>query len=128
MTPTDSWMIGISPYSKHAEQALKFVRFITLDPEGSAIAAGAQMPANKVSFQQYAQRNTEVGGAATAPFASILSYELANTAVSRPHSVGYVAFEEIMNKTFSDIRNGADAAAGLAKADQALKAAFARLQ
>jgi len=128
VTPTDSWMIGISPYSKHAEQALKFVRFITLDPEGSAIAAGAQMPANKVSFQQYAQRNTEVGGAATAPFASILSYELANTAVSRPHSVGYVAFEEIMNKTFSDIRNGADAAAGLAKADQALKAAFARLQ
>jgi ABC-type glycerol-3-phosphate transport system substrate-binding protein len=128
VTATDSWMIGISPYSKHAEQALKFVKFITLDPEGSAMAAGAQMPANKISFQQYADRNTVAGGVATAPFATILSYELTHTAVSRPHSVGYVAFEEIMNKTFSDIRNGADAAAALAKADLALKAAFARIK
>ena len=121
-------MIGISPYSKHAERALKFVKFITLDPEGSAMAAGAQMPANKISIQQYADRNTVAGGVATAPFATILSYELTHTAVSRPHSVGYVAFEEIMNKTFSDIRNGADAAAALAKADLALKAAFARIK
>jgi multiple sugar transport system substrate-binding protein len=86
------------------------------------------MPANKISFQQYAERNTQAGGDATAPFAAILSYELAHTAVSRPHSVGYVAFEEVMNKTFSDIRNGADAAAALVKADQALKAAFARIR
>jgi ABC-type glycerol-3-phosphate transport system substrate-binding protein len=128
VTATDSWMIGISPYSKHAEQALKFVSFITLDPEGAAIAAGAQMPANKISFRQYAERNTATGGDATAPFAKILSYELTHTAVSRPHSVGYVAFEEVMNKTFSDIRNGADAASALNKADQALKAAFTRIK
>ncbi len=127
-TPTDSWMIGISPYSKYPEQALKFVKFITLDPEGSAIAAGAQMPANKQAFKTYAETNSSSGGEATAAFGAIVAHELANTAVSRPRSVGYVAFEEIMNRTFSDIRNGAEAQSALTKADQALTSAFTRIK
>ena len=47
------------------------------------------------------------------PVIDIITYELQNTAVGRPRTVGYVAFETVMNKAFSDIRNGAEAKAAL---------------
>ena len=58
----------------------------------------------------------------------MLSYELNNTAVSRPKTIGYIAFEEIMNKAFSDVRNCTDAKEVLDGAQDQLTSVFARLR
>ena len=47
--------------------------------------------------------------------------------MSRPRTVGYVLFEQIINRAFSDVRNGADARTELARTQDALQTAFARL-
>ncbi len=129
VTPTGSWTIGINPKSVKQDAALKFAKYLTLDGEGALLAStiAPQPPANKAAFAAYLKRETDAGGENTAPFAQIISHELANTAVSRPRSIGYVAYEEIMNRMFSDIRNGAEAKPALERAEAALKVAFSRL-
>jgi len=129
-TPTDSWSIAVSPYSEHKDLALKFARFMTLDDQGALMSTQnlPLPPANKAAFDAYLQRMEGQGGAVLAGYADLVRYELANTAVHRPRSVGWVNFEQIMNKAFSDVRNGADPAATLHAAAEALKSAFARLR
>jgi multiple sugar transport system substrate-binding protein len=129
-TPTDSWSIGVNPYSEHKDVAIKFARFMTLD-DGGALMSTEKLPlppANKAAFDAYLKRMEQQAGATLVGYDALVRYELANTAVHRPRSIGYVNFEQIMNKAFSDVRNGADAAATLKSADEALRSAFARLR
>ncbi|HTJ92373.1 MAG TPA: sugar ABC transporter substrate-binding protein [Pararobbsia sp.] len=130
VTPTDSWAVGISPHSKHANEALKFALFMTIDDQGALLSTQTNPlpPANKTAFERHVTEETKLGGDSTAPYATLLPYELKNTAISRPRTVGYVAFEEIMNKAFSDVRNGADPKQTLERANNQLKAMFARLK
>ena len=130
VTPTDSWAVGISPHSKHQAEALKFATFMTLDTAGDLLttAQNPLPPANKAAFTQHVAQVTKAGGASTAPYGPILDYELGNTAVSRPRTTGYVLFEEIMNRAFSDVRNGTAAQPALDRAEGQLKAGFSRLR
>lgn len=130
VTPTDSWAVGISPHSKHQAEALKFASFMTLDIEGDLLttAQNPLPPANGAAFAQHVEQVTKAGGEATAPYGRLLDHELKATAVSRPRTVGYVLFEEIMNKAFSDVRNGADAKQVLDRSEAQLKVAFGRLR
>jgi multiple sugar transport system substrate-binding protein len=130
VTPTDSWAVGISPHSKHPNEALKFALYMTIDDEGALLSTATNPlpPANKAAFDHHVSEETRLGGESTAPYATLLPYELKTTAISRPRTVGYVAFEEIMNKAFSDVRNGADAKATLDRAESQLKAMFGRLK
>lgn len=130
VTPTDSWAVGISPHSKHPNEALKFAMYMTIDDQGALLSTQTNPlpPANKAAFDRHVSEETKLAGDSTSPYAAILPYELKNTAVSRPRTVGYVAFEEIMNKAFSDVRNGADPKQTLDRANDQLKAMFARLK
>lgn len=130
VTPTDSWSIAVSPYSQHRDAAIKFARFMTLDNDGALLSTAALPlpPANKAAFDAFLKRQTAAGGEVTQGYETLVRYELENTAVSRPRSVGYVAFEEIMNRTFSDVRNGAQAGPALQTAQTALSRALARMQ
>ncbi|MBR0796047.1 sugar ABC transporter substrate-binding protein [Bradyrhizobium jicamae] len=130
VTPTGSWTIGVNPKSARKDAALKFAKFLTLDANGALLAStiAPQPPVNKVAFDAYLKRESEAGGENTAPFAKIISHELANTTVSRPRTIGYVVFEEIMNRMYSDIRNGAEAKSSLERTQAALSSAFSRLE
>lgn len=130
VTPTDSWSIAVSPYSQHRDAAIKFARFMTLDNDGALLSTAALPlpPANKTAFDAFLKRQTAAGGEVTQGYETLVRYELENTAVSRPRSVGYVAFEEIINRTFSDVRNGAEAGPALQTAQTALSRALARMQ
>jgi len=130
VTATDSWAVGISPHSKHPDEALKFATYLTVDDEGALLttAANPLPPANKAAFKKNVEQQTALGGEATAPYGELLAYELSNTAVSRPRTVGYVAFEEVMNRAFSDVRNGADPKQVLERAQKQLTATFGRLK
>ena len=130
VTPTDSWAVGINPHSKHQAEALKFAMFMTVDDNGALLSTEMNPlpPSNKVAFDRYLQEQTKRGGASTATYATLLPYELKNTAVSRPRTIGYVSFEDVMNKAFSDVRNGADANQTLARAQSQLKSLFSRMR
>lgn len=130
VTPTDSWGVSISPYAAHPKEALKFAEYITINPEGAGLTVKNNpiAPVNKVAYGPYidwiASLDPKVGPDAK----KIMTYELADTAVSRPRSIGYVAFETVMNKAFSDLRNGADVQKTLDFAQQQLKSQLARIR
>ena len=127
--PTDSWALGISPFTDQPEAAWKFAEFISLNPEGSYLTV-ANLPIPPVNLQAYTTYidKVEKNNGAIGPTAKeVMTYELANSSVSRPRSVGYVAFEEVMNRAFSDLRNGADVKSTLEQAEAQLKSALSRL-
>lgn len=128
-TPTDGWALAVSPYSKHQDAAWKFVQFLTLDQQGSASTiAGRPFPsANKATEQLYLQKLPDLAGGNAPQISTLLSYELTNTAIHRPRTIGYIEFETVMNKAFADIRNGSDPKQRLSQASDELKTAFARL-
>lgn len=130
VVPTDSWAVGISPHAAHPDEAKKFVEYLSINPEGAllSVANNPIPPTNEVAYTTYidgiAALDPEVGPAAK----EIMTYELAKNSVSRPRSIGYVAFEEIMNRAFSDIRNGADVTTTLQQAQDQLNSTLARIQ
>jgi multiple sugar transport system substrate-binding protein len=122
-TSTDSWALGISPFSKNQDAAKTFVRYMTVDPTGAWLASSRNIPVQKQAYQRYL-RSITASGKQGKQLATIMQYEIAHTAVHRPTSVGYVDFESVMNKAFSDIRNGSSPAARLKQATQELKTAL----
>ncbi len=130
VTPSASWAVGVRPHSKPPAEAMEFAPVMSIDPAGDLLttAQNPLPPANKGAFQQHVAQAIKAGGPGAEPYRQLLDYELSNTAVSRPRTVGYVLFEEIMNKAFSDVRNGEAAQPALDRAQAQLKAAFSRLR
>ncbi|MFA1675368.1 extracellular solute-binding protein, partial [Rhizobium mongolense] len=121
VTPTGSLALALNPHSQHIDAARAFAEFASLNAEGNYLTASVYplIPTNAEAFKTYAQKL----GADTAkigPAIDIINYELQNTAVSRPRTIGYVTFETVINKAFGDIRNGADVSDTLKAADQQL--------
>jgi len=125
VTPSGSWLIGVSPFSQHPDIATQFAEWITLDPTGSAQVNPEGIPIQKDSLSSYLANLSNTPGWGN-DMANIIKYELANTAVMRPVSVGYVDFETIMNNAFADIRNGQDPATTLQDASDQITSTFAR--
>jgi ABC-type glycerol-3-phosphate transport system substrate-binding protein len=126
VTPTGSWSLGINPASKQQGMARKFIEFATLDPAGNLATTKTTtiIPANLAAQKEYLPAMDSFSGAKTAGAAAITAYESANTAVSRPVSVGYIQFEEVLGKAFADIRNGSNADARLQEATRQLTEAW----
>jgi multiple sugar transport system substrate-binding protein len=126
VTPTGSWSLGINPASKQQAMARKFVEFATLDPAGNLATTSTTtiIPANVAAQKQYTPKMDAFSGAKTAGAAAITAYESEHTAVSRPVSVGYIQFEEVMGKAFADIRNGTNPGTRLQQATQQLNEAW----
>jgi len=124
VTPTGAWSWGVSANSDNPEEALEFIRFAALDPEGAlATAQGFPLPpANLLTFETYYSENQLVEGVG-----DLISYELANTSRIRPRTRGYVEFEEFMGQAFEDIRNGSDPATALQSAQDLIEQAWSRL-
>lgn len=129
-TPTDSWAIGINPYAANKDAALKFAQFLTLDPDGNylTVSANPLPPTNAKAYERYINEIAKLGNGVGGPARDIITFEIAKTAVGRPRSVGYVAFEEVMNRAFSDIRNGADVRQTLDQAQSQLTSTLSRIR
>lgn len=129
VTSTGSWAIGVSPFGQNLEAGHRLAAFMTLDPQGAGIAmqATSAVPVNKDAYATYLGRLATLS-AGRGDAGAILTHEIANTAVPRPRSRGYVVFEEIMNRAFRDIRNGADTRRTFASAEQQLTSTLARLR
>ncbi|TYB90147.1 sugar ABC transporter substrate-binding protein [Oceaniovalibus sp. ACAM 378] len=129
VTPTGSWSVAINPNSEKKDAARAFAEYISLDPEGAylSIKNNPNILVNAEAFKNYSADmdglTDKIGSAI-----DIISYETKNTAVGRPRSRGFVTFETIMNRTFSDLRNGTDAETALKGAERQLDRALGRIQ
>lgn len=127
VTATGSWALAVNPNAANREAAQLFAEFATLTKEGAYLSTTVvpNVPLQKDAFVQFASRfeplEEKIG-----PASDLLAYELANTVIPRPTSVGYIVFETEMGRAFSDIRNGAPAAEVLAQTEQRLQRLLAR--
>jgi multiple sugar transport system substrate-binding protein len=122
VTPTDSWAVGISAFSKKQDAARQFVQFMTLRADG-VIAASQTMnwpPVNTAAMSSYLNYLHQIAPAETSHLGELLETDLQRYAQHRPKSVGYVQFETTMNKAFADLRNGLDVDSVLDGAQSAL--------
>lgn len=110
-TSTDSWSVGVSPFTEHAEASKKFASYITLDKAGAVESSErGNIPVQNDAFSAYQDYLNTQSPEQGESIGSILTNNLATNTVSRPKSIGYVDFETTMNSMFSDIRNGSDPA------------------
>lgn len=128
-TPTDSWALGLNPFSDQQETAREWLEYLALEKEGALLGAQnvpvppTQVDAFREWIREVSERPTEPKG-----WDELIKYELDNTAVHRPRSIGYVQFEEVMNTAFEDIANGADVRATLQRASNELDEALEPLR
>ncbi len=126
VTPTGSWSLGVNSASKKKEAAITFVKFASLTEAGNlAVAKGiGSIPAHKTAVPKYLVTLDAVAGAKSAGVSKLLTHEVSKTAVPRPATVGFVQFNDILNKAFGDIRNGSDIATRLKQASASLGEAW----
>ncbi|WES66006.1 sugar ABC transporter substrate-binding protein [Microbacter sp. GSS18] len=130
VTPTGSWSWGINAASNNKAAARAFLEYVALNPEGNLTSTETQtiIPANSEAAAEYLPTLEAMGGDNSAGAADLIAYEIDNTAVARPVSVGYVQFEALINQAFADIRNGSDAADRLEQAQQQIEDAWSQLR
>lgn len=128
-TATGSWALALNPNAANRDAAVKFLQFATLTGEGAylTVSANPLPPVNAEAYEKWKETLTGLT-AKIGPVVDIVSYETQNTAVGRPRTVGFVAFETVMNRAFSDIRNGADVEATLQQAQEQLTSQLARIR
>jgi len=120
-TATGSWALSLNPFSKEKEAAAIFMKWMSVDDGGGYIVnrTTPELPANVEGKTSYYERDV-FSSPEGEKAAKIIDFETSNTAVNRLSTVGYVEFEEVMNRAFSDIRNGADAKSTLENAAKEL--------
>lgn len=112
-TPTGSWHFGVSAFSDQKDAAADFIKFISLG-EGNDmwLELNGDVPA-RISKVDEVLSNSKFDEFPLS-VQKIAAYEAANTAYPRPVTPAYSEYENILNTTMEDIRNGADPATALA--------------
>ena len=121
VTPTGSWHIGINKNSENREAAARLVNWISTG-EGAEMwwrIGSGDFPAQKSVLAMFATDEQFE----EAPFSTlrVAADEATVGAVPRPVSPGYLEYEQILQNTFQDIRNGADV-------EESLNLAVARIE
>jgi fructooligosaccharide transport system substrate-binding protein len=125
--PTGAWNLGLNPNSEHKEAAQRFIKFMTT-AEGIDLwwKAPGDAPASEAVV---AQIETDPAFETWPQSAfKVMARESTVNPVLRPVTAAYLEYEDIMNRTFADIRNGADVKQSLDLAAQALEREFAKYQ
>lgn len=115
VTPTGGWCLGLNRYSKHKKEAFKFIQYLTTHPGNiDWFRNDGHISPNKLTLEyimnepQYNQWPWDMY--------DLVIYETENTAIPRPVTPGYLEYEQILNATFEDIRNGSDVKTSLRNA------------
>jgi multiple sugar transport system substrate-binding protein len=128
-TPTGGWSLGLNPQAspEKANAAAIFMKFFGLDNGGYAqyLSALAVPPSNLEGSAKFYDSQT-FQDPRFAGVVDLMRSELKSTATLRLQTVGYVEFEDVMTKTFSDIINGTNAAQALQGAASDLEESWSR--
>jgi multiple sugar transport system substrate-binding protein len=127
-TPTLSWHVGIWSNTEYADAAGELLNWLTTNPEIGEywLENWGQFPARLEVLDTILEDDKY----AEQPFIGyrIASYEVQNTAISRAKTPAFLEFEEILNNSFEDIRNGADPEEALSQAEGQINRALRRYQ
>ncbi len=129
VTPTGALSLGVNPNSNNADAATTFASWVTTSETGGKVFLTVDVapPALIGAMASFVSSPPWDGGEGGTTAGELVEHELANTAVVRPRSIGYIVFEEIMTRAFEDIRNGQDVSATLDAAQSELSEALANL-
>lgn len=120
-TPTDSWHFGIVKSSKNADEAAKFIKYMSIGNGNTEwLKANGDVPSTKAALDAIAKDSNSSG------VLKIAAYEAGHTAVPRALTPGYTEYSTIMDQTWSDVMNGADPKTSLNKATSQIDAALAK--
>lgn len=121
ITPTDSFHVSVSNYSKNKTLAAEFVKFLTLG-EGNDLYLETQGEFSaRVAVLNSYQDDDRYADFPLSVF-RLAAQEAQTTAYPRPLSLGYREWESIITSTMEDIRNGSNVQESLNKAVKALNA------
>jgi ABC-type glycerol-3-phosphate transport system substrate-binding protein len=125
-TPNGSWSIGINPFSKNKEATSVFLKWLAIDGESgyAKYRSYSELPANAAGLKTYLTGNAFTSSEGGKQAAEVIKYETQNTSVGRVSTVGYIEFEDIIGRAFSDIANGADPKKALDSAQSQLVTAW----
>jgi ABC-type glycerol-3-phosphate transport system substrate-binding protein len=127
VTPDGSWSLAMNPFSRNKDASAIFMKWMSITDGSGYIkyspstSLSATPEGNKVYFA-----NSVFASPAGKSAATIIDYDGKNTAVNRVSTIGYIEFETIIGKAFSDIQNGADPKATLEKYSAQLTTAWAK--
>lgn len=100
-TSCGSWTVGLNPYSKKADAAVEFIKYLTLyDGADVYINTSGMVPALSRQFTE------EIMTAK--PYLRIAQYEGANTALVRAVTPGFNEYATAVNALWENVRNGAE--------------------
>ena len=124
VTPTGALSLGVNPNSPNAEAATTFAKWVTTSPTGTNVFLTVDVapPALTGALPAFIASPPWDRGEGGTTAGELVEYELANTSVVRPRSIGYIVFEEILGAAFEDIRNGLDVRETLERAQSELEA------
>lgn len=115
--PTGSWHMGVNKNTSHPDEAARFVQWLTTG-EGAEMwwrDGSGDFPAQKSVLELF-QTEPEFDEGKPLAAMRIAADEAGVSPVPRPVTVGYLEYEQILQDTFQDIRNGTDPEEALATA------------
>jgi ABC-type glycerol-3-phosphate transport system substrate-binding protein len=128
VTPTGGWSIGMNPFSKEKEAAAILMKFLALDEGGGYVKyrAFAELSPNIEGRAAYLDSELFTGSEGGQQASAVVAYQTENTARPRLVTPGFIEFDDILNRAFSDISNGTDPTSALDSAQEQLESAWAR--
>jgi ABC-type glycerol-3-phosphate transport system substrate-binding protein len=121
VTPTGSWHIGVNRNTEQPEAAKRFVHWISTGHGAETWwrKGSGDFPAQKSVLALF--ETEEAFAEAPASYLRVAANEATVNPVPRPVTPGYLEYEQILQNTFQDIRNGA-------AVEEALNLAVARIE
>lgn len=102
-TPCGSWNIAVNVNSEHADEAVEFIKYMTL---GKGNELRYEFSSNVPARHSVLEELTEKEDAPK--YINIAVYEAQNTAVLRAKTPGYSEYSAALDSMWEDIRNGVD--------------------
>ena len=124
-TPTDSWHFAIAKNSKHADEAAKFIKYMSIGKGADRWFELDGIVPSKVSLLTSIQTDKKYKSSPQSAY-RLAAYEEMHAANPRPVTPGYSEWEDVMKNTFEDIRNGEAPAAALNKAVSQINTAMTK--
>ena len=106
VTPTNSWHLAISPYSKNATGAQSFIDYMTSSETMTDWVNGTGQLASHIAAKQAILTNEKYESFPYDAYRNIVLYEMENTAQTRPVTPFYLEWSDAVQKLFEDVSAG----------------------
>ncbi|NNC13768.1 sugar ABC transporter substrate-binding protein [Planctomonas sp. JC2975] len=127
---TGSWNIGINPASQHQDAATSFIKYVSMNQQGNTKSTQVSgiTPTNLKSFNAWIAKEDAIDAPSTSGVGALTLEELKTAAVNRPNSPGFEQLQDVLDRAFSDIRNGQEVDTTLKNAQSELQSDWDQLK